>query len=237
VKWSFILLLFSLFINSCSYPKLIGNELFYQNDFENSSFNEIDGAIISSYNNTNVIGDYNNGGFTLHLKDLPDHHYMYISFDLYIHGSWDGNKNGFSEEIHGFKDKPDLWIMELEPGIKDHSNLDFKKFQTTFSNSPCFTNYCLRQSYPNTYPFSNSPKKGAVKIGLKEHCITDGWNNQKTTLYKIEKGFNHNNNALIVRFYDQLFQPNAINSKGETIEKCDESWSLDNLKIRLITYD
>jgi hypothetical protein len=56
-------------------------------------------------------------------------------------------------------------------------------------------------------------------------------------LYKIERGFDHKGEALIVRFYDKLFQPNAINSKGKSIEKCDESWSMDNIKIRVISYD
>jgi len=46
-------------------------------------------------------------------------------------------------------------------------------------------------------------------------------------MYSIQKGFEHSDNALLIRFYDQLYQPNA------TDEKCDESWSLDNLKVRI----
>ena len=52
-----------------------------------------------------------------------------------------------------------------------------------------------------------------------------------TTLYTIEKGFEHQGNALLIRFYDKLYQPNAVD------EKCDESWSLDNLKVRVITFE
>ena len=135
--------------------------------------------------------------------------------------------NGFNLKDHGFEDKPDLWGIEVKP----------QKFETTFSNSPCFPNYCFRQSFPNNYPFENIPKTGYDKLNLIEICTADGWNNQKTTLYKIEKGFDHQGNALIIRFYDKLFQPNAINSNGETIAKCDESWSMDNIKIRAISYD
>ena len=40
------------------------------------------------------------------LDDVGDHDYIFISFDLYIHGSWDGNFNGFSEN-----DKPDKWVI------------------------------------------------------------------------------------------------------------------------------
>ena len=232
----FKLLFIILLINSCSYPKLTRDELIYQNDFENNDLTEIDGGSISLYNNTKVLGNFNNDGFTLHLDKLGSHDYIYISFDLYIHGSWDGNFNGFNLEDHGFEDKPDIWGMELRPEM-NYYQTDFHKFETTFSNSPCWPNYCLRQSYPNTYPFENNPRLGAYKIDLAENCEADGWNNVKTSLYKIEKGFNHKGDALVLRFYDELFQPNAINSKGETIEKCDESWSMDNIKVRVISYD
>ena len=231
------LLLFLFIINSCSYPKLTRDELVYDNNFENENLVEIDGGSIMSYNNTKVIGNYNNDGFNLHLSEVGDHDYVYISFDLYIHGSWDGNFNGFNMEDHGFEDKPDKWIMELNPDMNNYQNTDFHSFETTFSNSPCFSNYCLKQSYPNIYPFDNNPKRGADKVDLSKNCITDGWNNQRTTLYKIEKGFDHQGDAIALRFYDKLFQPNAIDFNGNSIEKCDESWSMDNIKIRVISYD
>ena len=233
----YYLLLFLFIFNSCSYPKLASDELIYNNDFENENLIEIDGGVITNYNGSKVIGNYNNDGFTLHLNELGSHDYVYISFDLYIHGSWDGNFNGFSQEVHGITDQPDLWGMELRPEMANFQSLDFQRFETSFSNSPCWPNYCLRQSYPNTFPFLNNPKAGSSKVNLIENCNALGWDNKKTTLYKIEKGFDHKGNALIIRFYDKLFQPNAIDANGDSIEKCDESWSLDNLKIRAISYD
>ena len=208
MKNYFITILF--LINSCSYPTLSRDELIYNNDFENENLSNIDGGTIMTYENTKVIGNFNNDGFTIHLDDIGDHDYVYVSFDLYIHGSWDGNFNGFNMKDHGFEDKPDLWIMELRPEMNNHQNMDFHRFETTFSNSPCWSNYCLRQSYPNTFPFENNPKRGADKVNLIENCTTDGWNNEKTTLYKVEKGFDHQGNAIVLRFYDELFQPNAI---------------------------
>ena len=232
------LILITLFIiNSCSYPKLSRDELVYENNFENEQLTEIDGGSIMSYNDNKVIGNYNNDGFTLHLNNLGVHDYVYISFDLYIHGSWDGNFNGFNMQDHGYEDKPDLWIMELRPEMNNYQNLDFHQFKTTFSNSECWPNYCFRQSYPNNFPFINNPKKGSDKTNLKKQCNMEGWNNKKTTLYKIEKGFDHQGEALVIRFYDELYQPNAIDSFGNSIEKCDESWSMDNIKIRVISYD
>jgi hypothetical protein len=213
------------------------DELVYENNFEDYKLDKIDGGSISIYNNTNVIGNYNNDGFTIHLNNLGAHDYVYISFDLYIHGSWDGNFNGFNLNDHGYEDKPDLWIMELRPDMNNYQSLDFHQFKTTFSNSECWPNYCFRQSYPNKFPFENNPKRGSIETDLEKQCFQEGWNNKKTTLYKIEKGFNHQGDALVVRFYDELFQPNAINSFGNSIEKCDESWSMDNIKIRVISYE
>ena len=81
-----LLLIFTLafFIDSCSYPEMVRNELVYENDFESLDLNSIDGGDIMSFNNTNVIGDFNNDGFTLFLEDVGDHDYVFISFELYI---------------------------------------------------------------------------------------------------------------------------------------------------------
>jgi len=226
-----------IFFNSCSYPELTRDELIYSNNFEDNKLDEIDGGVISEYNNNRVIGNFNNSGFTLHVNNLGKHDFIYITFDLYIHGSWDGNSNGFNPKDHGFEDQPDLWIMDLRPEMVNFQSLDFQRFQTTFSNSPCFPTFCLKQSYPNSFPFTNNPKTSAQEINLTENCVSPGWNNQKTSLYKVEKGFDHSGNSLIVRFHDKLFQPNAINAQGESIAKCDESWSMDNIKIRVIAYD
>ena len=65
-KFSKINLLFifivAFVIDSCSYPEMVRNELVYENDFESSDLNSIDGGDIMSFNNTNVIGDFNNDG-------------------------------------------------------------------------------------------------------------------------------------------------------------------------------
>ena len=223
------LFLIIIFIsNSCSYPEILSDILIYENDFETGSLENIDGGYINEYNNSNVIGNFNNDGFRIHLNELQSHNYISISFDLYIHGSWDGNFNGFDPDF------PDLWSMEIRPDMSDFQDPDSQIFSTTFSNSPCFDNYCLHQSYPNPYPFTNNPQLGALKTELSEVCLADGWNNVKTSLYKIEKTFNHSGGAFIIGFYDKLYQPNAIDSHGKVIQKCDESWSMDNIKIRLI---
>jgi hypothetical protein len=86
------------------------------------------------------------------------------------------------------------------------------------------------------YPFDNSPKTGSSKVNLPEICKNSFFGG-KSTLYKIEKGFKHSGNAVVIRFYDELYQPNAVDNDGVVQSKCDESWSLDNLKVRLISYN
>ena len=120
--------------------------------------------------------------------------------------------------------------------IRELNFLGVSAFVTTFSNSPCFSNYCLRQSYPESYPFENNPKKGNNLVDLPKKC-KNSYLGGNTTLYKIEKGFRHSGNAVVIRFYDELYQPNAIDKDGVVQSKCDESWSLDNLKVRVISYN
>ncbi len=225
LKYVIIFLIFS----TCSTPEIYSDRLIFNNNFEDGNLDNIDGGFISFYNDQNVLGNYNNDGFNLHLNDIEDHDYIFISFDLYIHGSWDGNLNNFKEN-----DKPDKWIMELRPDMDLHRDVDFDSFVTTFSNSPCFSNWCLRQSFPDEYPAENRPKVGSFSTGLPATC--SGFYSSPTSLYKIEKSFRHTGNALILKFYDELYQPNAIDSEGNNVEKCDESWSIDNIKIRAVSY-
>lgn len=218
------------FISSCSYPEMIRDEQVFFNDFENSNLKNIDGGDVMIFNNSSVLGDFNNDGFIVHLDQVGDHDYIFISLDLYIHGSWDGNFNGFTEN-----DKPDKWIIELKPQMGLFQDNSSGKFVTTFSNSPCYSDYCLRQSYPNTYPQENTPKTGAFKTDLEVVCKKNFFGGP-TTLYKIQKGFKSSGEALIIRFYDELYQPNAIDKDGNPQQKCDESWSIDNLSIRAVKY-
>ena len=41
---------------------------------------------------------------------------------------------------------------------------------------------------------------------------------------------------MVVRFYDELYQPNAIDKNGNPQQKCDESWSMDNIRVRAVKY-
>ncbi len=225
-----MLIIIVAFINSCSYPEMVRNELIYDNDFENNTLEKIDGGELSTFNNTTVLGDFNNDGFILFLDDVGEHDYIFISFDLYIHGSWDGNFNGFADN-----DKADKWIMEFNPDMRLFKDPSSDNFTTTFSNSPCWPNYCLRQSFPNLYPNENNPKTGSFKVDLDSKCDNNFFGGP-TSLYQIEKGFKSSGNSIVIRFYDELYQPNAIDKDGNPQGKCDESWSIDNIRVRMIKY-
>ena len=224
----FFNILFVILINSCSYPEIVRDELIYENDFQSNDLTNIDGGGFEDFNGSKVLGFFNNDGFTIHLNDAGSHDYVFVSFDLYIHGSWDGNFNGFPTD-----DKADKWIMEYKPGMDLFKDPDFDKYITTFSNSPCWPDYCLRQSYPNNFPFENNPKTGAYTTDLPKTC-NNNFFGEKSSLYKIEKSFKTSGGAIVIRFYDELYQPNAIDKDGIPQQKCDESWSIDNLKIRVI---
>ena len=185
----------------------------FSNDFESGSLENISGGLLTTFNNSSVLGRYNNGGFGLRLNDLPEHDLVEVSFDLYIHDSWDGNDAD--------PDGPDKWTLEIE-GVN--------YIHTTFSNKECpYT--CFPQSYPFDYLNSNQqPKNGAYLSDFPGACH---WSDRPrgTTLYKIVKRIRHSSRSFSMRSFDELVQTNT----EEPL--CDESWSVDNLVIKTISLD
>lgn len=203
-----------LLFNSCA--KSVNSDVeVYSNDFEANSLTHISNGTISSYNGSHVLGNYNNQEFGLTLNDLPEHNLVDITFDLYIHDSWEGNQS-FQDNLNG----PDIWQMKV----------DNKSYiYTTFANFNCLAgNFCPPQSYPADYPTaSNNPKSGASRTDLPGFC-SEVDNPNGTTLYKIHKRVDHSNKTLLIQCLDKLMQKNAADPK------CDESWSVDNIKVRVI---
>lgn len=201
-----------IFIFSCK--KNVSNEVeVYNNDFESGDLSNINNGIISQFNATAVLGNYNNGTFALTVSNLPKHDLVKISFDLYIHDSWDGNNLA--------PVGPDIWKMLIDGN---------PYISATFSNAVCGVGvFCSPQSYPLDYPNNyNNPKAGAYRTDLPGFChlISDP---HGSTLYKIEKIIRHSNKTLLLQCLDRLVQANTADPK------CDESWSIDNIKIKAIT--
>lgn len=211
-KIRFIVVLSIVFFVSCK--EHVRNEVqVYANNFENADLSSIKNGVVSQFNGSAVLGRYNNGNFALTVNNLPEHDLITISFDLYIHDKWDGNKTA--------PDGPDIWEMLVDGN---------PYINTTFSNDPCATgNLCPPQAYPLDYPNSNhNPKTGAFRTDLPGAC-SDSSNPNGTTEYKIEKTFSHANKTLVLQCLDKLVQTNAPDPK------CDESWSVDNIVVKAIT--
>ena len=51
--------------------------------------------------------------------------------------------------------------MEFKPDMDLFMDSNSDVFETTFSNSPCWPNYCLQQSYPDNFPSNNNPRIGS----------------------------------------------------------------------------
>ena len=99
-----LLMVFAFILASCK--GLQKDTVVYFNDFENDSLTNIIDGKIGEYNGSKVIGRYSQNGFLLRLDSLPTHNMVQITFDLYIHDTWDGN----SVKPEG----PDIWIMNID---------------------------------------------------------------------------------------------------------------------------
>ena len=187
----------------------------YNNNFE-SNFDQIQGAKSTVFNGSIVLGNFNNNGFILEAQNLPDHEYVSLDFDLFIHDSWDGNIN-----VPG---GPDKWRLRAGKDIALESNRDFI-FQTSFSNGPCSTDdFCLRQSYPGTFPLARDPRSSVTNDSLPGLCLERS-NPRGTSYYRIQQVFRHQDQNLYIKFEDELVQTNTNDML------CDESWSVDNLMV------
>lgn len=207
---SFLLLL----LTSCS--KSLDNEVdIYSNDFESGNLTNVTNGSISSFASTKVLGRFSNSGFDLTLNDLPSHDLVDISFDLFIHDGWIGNQKFSSNE-----DTPDIWQLKMNGKTY---------ISTTFSNQACLAgNICPPQSYPADYPNNNyNPRSGAARNDLPGFCsqIT---NPNGTSMYKIHKSISHSDKTLFIQCLDQFIQKNV------TDLKCNASWSVDNIQIKVI---
>lgn len=195
----------------------------YQNDFNTGDYTGIDSVYISEFDGSPVMGNFNNSGFSLKLNNLPEHEYIRVTFDLYIHDSWEGNTNHSNTD----KEDHDAWIMEFDPD-KNIKPADKIYFETTFSNGLCIPGWCFSQSYPNEFPFHQEARTEASTRTLEGRCL---WASSPigTSIYRIDRIFPHTNKTTVIAFYDRLKTADSFDPI------CDESWSLDNLNISVFS--
>ena len=105
--------------------------------------------------------------------------------------------------------EPDRWKLMID---------NITVYATTFNNHAGGV-----QSFPDDYPNGNHPSMtGAYQTGLPRACFGGAY--VATSLYKMNLKFLHTKDIIDVIF------------KGDVgSDKCDESWSIDNLKISLVS--
>ena len=137
--------------------------LIYFNDFEDSTGTAWSSSTTYSFNGSTTLGPYGPQSVYLELSNLPINDTVEITFDLYIHDSWDGSS--------------DKWELKFEQNSTIQGS-----FLTDFNNHYGF------HSYPDEYPASNTAKSGAVQVNLPRRCISStsssSWSSTKYTLSK-----------------------------------------------------
>ena len=213
-----VLISFLIIASFASCKGLQKETIVYKNDFEGGSLSNIIDGKIGDYNGSKVIGRYSESGFLLRLDSLPVHNILQISFDLYIHDTWDGN----AAKPEG----PDIWIMNID---------GWSAIYATMASGLCST---CNQSYPITQPtiennrlifFNYKPNSNAIQTDLPGACKLEGVKGG-TVKYRVLRTIEHTGSKLDLGCYAQLEDPDQAN------KNCNESWSVDNIKIKAIEF-
>ncbi|MBM3176596.1 MAG: hypothetical protein FJZ78_01180 [Bacteroidetes bacterium] len=202
--WIFIFFCENIF-TSCAEGSEEFEIIAFESNLESKNLEGIYNGRLLEFQSKFLLGPYNNDGFFFYAYQLNSHRYLKITFDLYIHDSWDGN--------YAFPDGPDLWLIKIDGQ---------EVFRTTFSNDPSR----MKQSYPGTFPDIYDPRTGSILI-LPGLCLQPDKPNG-TTVYKFEIKVAHNLELARIEVSDLLTQPNSGNPL------CDESWSVGNIKVSTI---
>jgi hypothetical protein len=197
----------SVFFFSCE-DTLESQEIVYSNDFTGLDLANFENGKLFIFRQDTLLGFYNNDEVSVTLENLPGHNVVKVEVELWIHDSWDGNPD---DGISG----PDIWYMQV-----DGQDV----MRTTFSNSPCESLFCLKQSYPNNYFRQNDPKSGAIETNIPGLCIFGAFP-RYTTKYRITKLIRHTASNVKITLGDELVQTNTNDPA------CDESWSIGKIEV------
>lgn len=203
---SFILFL-ALTMVSCE-DTLESQVMVYSNDFTTLDLANFENGKLFIFRQDTLLGYYHNEEASVTINELPGHNVLKVEVELWIHDSWDGNPD---DGVSG----PDIWYMQV-----DGQDV----IRTTFSNSPCESTFCLKQSYPNNYFRQNDPKSGAIETNIPGLCLFGAFP-RYTTKYHISKMIRHTAPSVKVTLGDELVQTNTADPA------CDESWSVGKIEI------
>ncbi|PSL03488.1 hypothetical protein [Cecembia rubra] len=196
-----------LIYSSCS-DEIESQVVVYSNNFGQLDLAGFENGRLFIFYGDTLLGFYNNEEVSVTIPDLPNHNILKIEVELFVHDSWDGNPD---DGISG----PDFWYLKVDQD---------EVFRTTFSNSPCESTFCLRQSFPQDYFRQNFPKTGAIRTDLPGLCLFGAFQNY-TTVYRISRLISHFNNSVQITLGDELKQVNSPDPL------CDESWSVGKIEV------
>lgn len=196
-----------LLFTSCE-DKIESQQVVYSNNFGTLDLRNFENGKLFIFYGDTLLGFFHNEETTVIIPDLPGHNTIKVEIEVLVHDSWDGNPD---DGING----PDFWYMKLD---------DQEVLRTTFSNSPCESLFCLRQSYPNDYFRQNNPKTGAIQTNLPGLCLFGAFQNY-TTKYRVSRIVKHYGDSLKITLGDELKQLNSPNPV------CDESWSVGKIEV------
>jgi gliding motility-associated-like protein len=165
------------------FPRVVNT--IHQNAFQSAS-NLWTNLRLLNYNSQSVAGNYMNDSLQFIASNLPVHDSVFVSADLYLFDSWDGNCGG----IQG----PDYWGINVNGG---------GLFRTTFSNYPFGSQTCSNvQAYPGSVGSSNAWGTSADLRNLPAIM----WNEAISTKYNFSKALNHSSSNLILSFFGNNLQ-------------------------------
>ncbi|MCO6359510.1 hypothetical protein [Roseivirga pacifica] len=206
-----------LFCLGCS-KNSVDEQVIFWDDFEQTNSPEV-GSDVGYYtfhnaderyiefNGSRNLGQFERGGITLNLGGIPEHDYLRISFDLYIHDKWEGNGERGNGE--------DVFIMNI-----DGATLYF----SSIINTKCQTQECEGvQSFPDIIKTTTNPENAEVKnASLPGLCHYKG-EIGGSKLIQIARKYPHATSDLKLRI--------AADIKDAGPDLCYKSWSIDNLKV------
>ncbi len=150
----------------------------YTQNFQTTPYTNWNKSSNFTYNASKVLGPFANDSVVLNLNTLPTHDSVSVTFDLYIHDTWDGDCS-----LVG----PDKFTLK---------NGNQAILNSSFSNQAT-----CNQSYSNSgLPGSYAAKTDAVQTNLPFRCNLSG----TTSKYTITRNFAHNTSNLNLSFIGNL---------------------------------
>ena len=157
------------------------------------------------------LGEFNKENVTLSIKDLPDHKFIKLEFELATLKSWGGHSGGHHA------DRPDLLKLTVVDGPQ--------LMHASFGNGPEH-----RQSFPDDLEHADHPPKhGATRVDDAEFLKLENGDDGGNSVYGLTFVFPHDTGELKLSLQASL--PEAL---PENASIRNESWAIGNVRVTAI---